>query len=125
MRPARRSILVAARGGAGPPYLTSPRSTVVAVFAVAAFGALFAVPFAANRLLIVAGEPERAERWEGAMLVWGGGGARRSSSGLLVVPGGFSPGGSLADAAGLRPPRSRQGWSSPSSARLVAVELGS
>lgn len=92
-------ILAAAAGG---PYLDlSSLNPWVAVFAVTAFGALFAVPFAANRQLVVA-RPEHAERWEGAMLVWGAvAAAALLLAGLLVFPGDFSPGGSLADAAGL------------------------
>ena len=94
------SLILAA--AAGSPYLDlSSLNPWVAVFAVTAFGALFAVPFAANRLLVIA-RPERAERWEGAMLVWGAvAAAVLLVACLLVFPGEFSPGSSLADAAGL------------------------
>ena len=56
---------------AGPPYLSfSSLSPWIALFAVAGFVALFAVPFAANQR-IVARDPDRAEAWEPAMLAWG------------------------------------------------------
>jgi hypothetical protein len=85
----------------GPPYLgLSSLNPFVAVFAVTAFAALFAVPFAANRLLVRA-DPERAEGWEPAMLVWGGVAlVLLLISALLVLPGDFSASRSLADAAG-------------------------
>ncbi len=92
-------LLAAAAGG---PYLDlSSLNPWVAVFSVTAFGALFAVPFAANRLLVMA-RPERAEAWEGAMVAWGAvATAVLVVAGLIVFSGDFSPGASLADAAGL------------------------
>jgi hypothetical protein len=86
----------------GPPYLDlSSLNPFVAAFAATAFAALFAVPFAANRLLVRA-RPERAESWEPAMLVWGGVAlALLLLSALLVFPGELSAAESLADAAGL------------------------
>jgi hypothetical protein len=87
---------------AGPPYLDlSSLNPFLALFAATAFGALFAVPFAANRILGRA-RPERAESWEPAMLVWGGVAlALFAISALLILPGEFSGAASLADAAGL------------------------
>jgi hypothetical protein len=62
---------LAAAAVAGGPYLDlDSLSPWLAVFAVTLFGALFAVPFAANRAL-AASHPERDEAWEGAMLAWG------------------------------------------------------
>jgi hypothetical protein len=94
------SVLLAAF--AGPPYLSlSSLSPWIAVFAVTAFAALFAVPFAANRL-IVAADPSRAEAWERAMLVWGA--VALATLGLgaaMIAAGGFSPARSLDDAVGL------------------------
>jgi hypothetical protein len=89
-------------GLAGGPYLDlSELNPWVAVFAVATFAALFSVPFAVERMLKAA-HPERAEYWERAMLIWGAvATAVLLLGGLLIVAGGFSPGDSLADAAGL------------------------
>jgi hypothetical protein len=86
----------------GPPYLDlSSLNPFVAVFAGAAFGALFAVPFAANRLLGRA-RPERAESWEAAMLIWGAGAlVLLVISCLMVLPGELSASRSLVDAAAL------------------------
>ncbi len=94
---------------AGGPYLDiSSLNGWVAVFAVAAFGALFALPFAIERRLRTA-HPERAEYWERAMLYWGAvATVALVLSGVLIVSGGFSPGASLADAVGL----------------LIAIEAG-
>ena len=95
------SIVVAAV--AGPPYLSlSSLNPWIAVFAVATFVALFAVPFAANQR-IVTRDPDRAEAWEPAMLAWGAVALAALAFGvvLIVAGGGFSPSGSLADAAGL------------------------
>jgi hypothetical protein len=94
------SLLLAALSGA--PYLDfSSLNGWVAVFGVAAFGALFAVPFASERLLRAA-HPEREEHWERAMLIWGGVATAALVLGLaLIAAGGFSPAASLADAAGL------------------------
>jgi hypothetical protein len=96
------AVSIALAGVAGPPYLSlSSLNPWIAVFAVAAFAALFAVPFAANQR-IVAGNPERAEAWEAAMLVWGGAALAALGLGvLLATAGGFSPVDSLADAVGL------------------------
>lgn len=97
---AAASLLLAAL--AGGPYLDlSSLNPWLAVFAVAAFGALIAVPFAVERLLKAA-HPERAEHTERAMVIWGGVAAAALLAGVgLVAAGGFSPGASLADAVGL------------------------
>lgn len=89
-------------GIAGPPYLSlSSLSPWIVLFAAATFAALFAVPFAANRLL-VARRPERAEAWEMAMLAWGAVGLCALAAGVLLIwAGDFSPARSLADAIGL------------------------
>jgi hypothetical protein len=94
------SILLAAI--AGGPYLDfSSLNPWIAVFAVAAFGVLFAVPFASERLLRAA-HPEREEHWERAMLIWCGVATAALVLGVaLVLAGGFDPGESLADAIGL------------------------
>jgi hypothetical protein len=94
------SVLLAAVDG--PPYLSlSSLSPWIAVFAAAAFVALFAVPFAANRL-IVAADPSRAEGWERAMLVWGAVALLTLGLGAAMIAlGGFSPARSLDDAVGL------------------------
>jgi hypothetical protein len=99
-------LLAALTGG---PYLDlSSLNAWVAAFAVAAFAALFSVPFAVERLLKAA-HPERAEYWERAMLLWGAvATAVLVLGGALIAPGGFSPGASLADAIGL----------------LIAIEAG-
>jgi hypothetical protein len=99
-------LLAALTGG---PYLDlSSLNPWVAAFAVAAFAALFSVPFAVERLLKAA-HPERAEYWERAMLLWGAvATAALVLGGVLIAPGGFSPGASLADAIGL----------------LIAIEAG-
>jgi hypothetical protein len=93
----------------GAPYLDlSSLNGWVALFAVAAFAALFSVPFAVERLLKSA-HPERAEHWERAMLIWGAvAAAVLVLGGTLIGAGGFSPGGSLTDAVGL----------------LIAIEAG-
>lgn len=92
-------ILAAVKGA---PYLDlSSLNGWLAMFAAAAFAALFAVPFAAERALRAA-RPGTAERWEPAMLVWGGVALAALLLGaLLIAAGGFSPADSLADAAGL------------------------
>lgn len=89
-------------GLAGDPYLDlSELNLWVAVFAVASFAALFSVPFAIERLLKAA-HPERAEYWERAMMLWGAVATAVLLAGAaLIAAGGFDPGGSLADAAGL------------------------
>ena len=94
------AVLAAALDGA--PYLSlSSLSPWIALFAVAAFGALFAVPFAANRI-IVAADPGRAEAWERAMLVWGAVALAALGLGALMIwTGDYSPANSLADAIGL------------------------
>jgi hypothetical protein len=94
------SVLAAALDGA--PYLSlSSLSPWIGLFAVAAFTALFAVPFAVNRR-IVAADPSRAEAWEGAMLVWGAVALAALGLGaLLIWAGGYSPANSLGDAIGL------------------------
>jgi hypothetical protein len=99
-------VLAALTGG---PYLDiSSLNGWLALFAVAAFAALFSVPFAVEGLLKAA-HPERAERWERAMLLWGAVAvAALVLGGMLIAAGGFSPAASLADAAGL----------------LIAIEAG-
>jgi hypothetical protein len=94
------SVLVAAVDG--PPYLSlSSLSPWIALFAATAFAALFAVPFAANRL-IVAADPSRAEAWERAMLLWGAVALVTLGLGAtMIAAGGFSPARSLDDAVGL------------------------
>ncbi len=94
------SLLLA--GLAGGPYLDfSELNFWVAAFAVFAFAALFAVPFAVERLLKAA-HPERAEHWERAMMIWGAvATVLLLIGGAMIGLGGFEPGGSLADAAGL------------------------
>ena len=86
----------------GPPYLDlGALSPWIVVFAAGLFGALLAVPFAANRLLAAA-HPDRAESWEPAMLAWGAVALAALLVGVaLIAAGGFSPGHSLADAVGL------------------------
>jgi len=99
-------ILAALTGG---PYLDiSSLNGWLALFAVAAFAALFSVPFAVERLLKAA-HPERAEHWERVMLLWSAVAvAALVLGGVLIAAGGFSPAASLADAAGL----------------LIAIEAG-
>jgi hypothetical protein len=94
------SVLLAAVDG--PPYLSlSSLSPWIVVFAAAVFAALFAVPFAVNRL-IVAADPSRAEGWERAMLVWGAVAlVSLGLGGAMIAVGGFSPARSLDDAVGL------------------------
>jgi hypothetical protein len=85
----------------GAPYVSSSLNPFIAIFAVAAFATLFAVPFVANRR-IVAADPERAEAWERAMLAWGAVALGTVAVGvLLMVGGGYSAADSLFDAAGL------------------------
>ena len=93
----------------GGPYLDlSSLNAWVGVFGVAAFAALFSAPFVIERLLESA-HPERGEQWERTMLLWGAlATAALVLGGALIAAGGFSPGASLADAAGL----------------LIAVEAG-
>jgi hypothetical protein len=94
---------------AGSPYLSfSSLNPWIAVFAVSSFVALFAVPFAVNQR-IVARDPERAEAWERAMMVWGAVALGVLAFALvLIFAGSFSPGDALADAVGL----------------LIAIETG-
>lgn len=86
----------------GAPYLDlSSLNGWIALFAVAAFAALFSVPFAIERIL-QASHPKRAEHWERAMLLWGLVAlVALALGGLLIAAGGFDPADSLADAAGL------------------------
>ena len=86
----------------GAPFLDlSSLNVWLALFAVAALGALFAVPFATERTLRAA-RPDSSEHWEPAMLVWGGAAVAALLVGVLLIwAGGFSPADSLADAAGL------------------------
>jgi hypothetical protein len=94
-------VAVALAAVAGSPYLSfSSLNPWIAVFAVSSFVALFAVPFAINER-IVARDPERAEAWERAMVVWGAIALAAFACALvLILAGGFSPGDSLADAVG-------------------------
>jgi hypothetical protein len=93
---------LAAAAVAGGPYLDlDSLSPWLAVFAVALFAVLFAVPFAAKRAL-AANRPQSDEAWEGAMLAWGLVAAAGFAVGvLLIAVGDFDPGASLADAIGL------------------------
>jgi hypothetical protein len=93
---------LAGAGVAGGPYLDlDSLSPWLVVFATALFGALFAVPFAANRALRSA-RPERAEAWEGAMVAWAIVASVALGAGLLLVlVGDFDPADSLLDAVGL------------------------
>jgi len=85
----------------GAPYLAASLNPWIAVFAVAGFGALFAVPFLANDR-IAAAHPEREETWERAMVAWGAVALGVVVAGVaLIALGGSSPANSLADAAGL------------------------
>jgi len=95
-------VSIALAAVAGSPYLSfSSLNPWIAVFAVSSFVALFAVPFAINER-IVARDPERAEAWERAMIVWGAVALAALALGaVLILGGGFSPGDSLADATGL------------------------
>jgi hypothetical protein len=87
---------------AGGPYLAlDSLNPWLAVFAVALFGGLFAVPFAANRVLL-ARRPEQDEAWEGSMVAWGAVASLALGAGvLLILVGAFDPADSLADAVGL------------------------
>ena len=93
---------LAAAAVAGGPYLDlDSLNPWLAVFAVALFAALFAVPFAANRGL-TARDPQRSEAWEGSMLAWGLVATITLGAGMLLIAlGGFDPGDSFADAVGL------------------------
>ena len=94
------SLLLAALSG-GPYLDISSLNGWVALFAVASFAALFSVPFAAEQLLR-ATHPERDEHWERAIVIWGGVATAALALGVaLIAAGGFDPGASLADAAGL------------------------
>jgi hypothetical protein len=94
------SVVLAAL--AGEPYLDlSSLNIWVAIFAVAAFGALLAVPFATERLAKAA-HPEQGEFSERSLLMWGGIAAAALFFGaVLIAAYGFSPASSLADAIGL------------------------
>jgi hypothetical protein len=91
---------LALAGAIGPPYLDlSSLNPFIGAFAVTAFAALFAVPFAANRRLVQS-NPERAESWERAMVAWGAVALTLLLlAALVAIPGGFSPADSLVDAA--------------------------
>jgi hypothetical protein len=94
------SIVLA--GISGGPYLDlSSLNLWVAVFAVAAFGALLLIPFATERRLKAA-HPEQGEFSERSLLIWGGAAAITLFIGaVLIAAYGFSPASSLADAIGL------------------------
>ena len=87
---------------AGEPYLDlDSLNPWLVAFAAALFGALIAVPFAANHALRAA-RPDRAELWEGAMVIWGAISLVTLGAGILLIAvGGFDPADSLADAVGL------------------------
>ena len=87
---------------AGSPYLSfSSLNPWIALFAVALFVALCAVPFALNQR-IVGRDPEKTEAWEQAMVVWGAIAFVVLALGaVLIFAGEFSPSASLADAIGL------------------------
>ena len=93
--------LIAARG-AGAPYLTfDDLNPWVVVFAITAFGALMAAPFAIDRGLDRL-NPDEADHWEKAMAAWGGICALITGiSALLIFGGDFSAARHLADAAGV------------------------
>ena len=93
--------LIAARS-AGAPYLTFDDLNVwIVVFAVTAFGALMALPFAIDRGLDRL-NPEEADHWEKAMAAWGAICAVITGIAALIVFGGdFSAAQHLADAVGV------------------------
>jgi hypothetical protein len=93
--------LIAAKG-AGAPYLTFDDLNLwVVVFAITAFGALMAAPFAIDRGLDRL-NPQEADHWEKAMAAWGGICALLTATAAILVFGGdFSAARHLADAAGV------------------------
>lgn len=85
----------------GAPYLASSLNPWIAVFAVAGFAALFAIPFLANDRIAIA-HPERGETWERALVAWGAVALAVVVVGIaLIALGGSSPANSLAGTAGL------------------------
>ena len=95
-------LALIAAAGAGEPYLTFDDLNVwIVVFAITAFGALMAAPFAIDRALDRA-YPQEADHWEKAMAAWGGICALvTGAAALLVLGGDFSAAQHLADAAGV------------------------
>ena len=99
----RASVLaLIAAAGAGPPYLTlDDLNPWIVVFALAAFGALMAAPFAIDRALDRV-NPGEADHWEKAMAAWGGICLVITTiAALFVFSGDFSAVRHLADAAGV------------------------
>ena len=88
--------------GAGAPYLTFDDLNLwIVVFAITAFGALMAAPFAIDRTLDRV-YPQEADHWEKAMAAWGGICLLLTAiAALLVFGGDFSAARHLADAAGV------------------------
>jgi hypothetical protein len=95
-------LALLAAAGAGPPYLTfDDLSPWIVLFAVTAFAALMAAPFAIDRALDRV-NPEEADHWEKAMAAWGGLClVVVVAAALLVFGGDFSAADNLADAAGV------------------------
>lgn len=94
------SLLLA--GLKGAPYLSLDSLNFWLVpFSIGFFVLLAAIPFAANAR-IVAGDPDRAEAWERAMLALGAVALPLALiSGFIVWEGNFSTAQSLADAVAL------------------------
>jgi hypothetical protein len=95
-------IALIAAAGAGAPYLTfDDLNPWIVVFAITAFGALMATPFAIDRALDRL-HPQEADHWEKAMAAWGGICLLITAIAALMVFGGdFSAARHLADAAGV------------------------
>ena len=96
------ALALIAAAGRGAPYLTfDDLSPWIVVFAITAFGALMAAPFAIDRALDRA-YPEEADHWEKAMAAWGVICLIVTAVAALIVFGGdFSAARHLADAAGV------------------------
>ena len=95
-------LALLAAGASGEPYLTlDDLSPWIVVFAVTAFAALMAAPFAIDRMLDRA-DPSAADHWEKAMAAWGGICLLVTAlAAVLVFGGDFSAARNLADAAGV------------------------
>jgi hypothetical protein len=93
--------LIAAKA-AGPAYLTlDDLSPWIVVFAIAAFGALMATPFAIDRTLDRV-RPTEADHWEIALAIWGAICLALTVVAVVLVFGGdFSAAHHLSDAAGV------------------------
>lgn len=111
--PARGPVLVALAGialamigliaaaASGSPYLgLDDLNPWMAVFAIGAFGALFAAPFAIQRTFF-AEIPESERRWERAVLAWGAIALAAGTAGALLIAAGGFDGDSLAGSAGI------------------------